>query len=56
VGSEGVLAISEEKHLGLLTQLAIAEHKDYRLEKSPNISFDLLDALWLCLLNYEFVS
>jgi hypothetical protein len=55
VGSEGVLAISEEKHPELITQLTIAEHRDHRLEKSPTISFDLLDALRLCLLNYEFL-
>jgi hypothetical protein len=55
IASEGVLAISEDKHPQLLQQLTIAEHRDHRLEKSPTISYDLLDALRLCLLNYEFL-
>ncbi len=39
----------------LMKQLTIAEHKDHRLEKSPTIAYDLLDALRLALLSYEFV-
>jgi hypothetical protein len=55
IGSEGVLAIDAEKHSRLMDQLTIVEHRDHRLEKSPTISYDLLDALRLCLLNYEFL-
>jgi hypothetical protein len=55
IGSEGVLAVDESKHPQLVSQLTIAEHRDHRLEKSPTVSYDLLDALRLALLNYEFL-
>ncbi|HJR49163.1 MAG TPA: hypothetical protein VJ799_13475 [Nitrososphaeraceae archaeon] len=55
IASEGILAIDESKHSNLMKQLTIAEHREYRLEKSPTISYDLLDALRLALLSYQFV-
>ena len=56
IASEGILAIDESKHPNLIKQLTIAEHRDHRLEKSPTVSYDLLDALRLALLSYEFVK
>jgi hypothetical protein len=53
IASEGVLAIDESKHSNL--QLTITEHRDHRLEKLPTVSYDLLDALRLALLSYQFV-
>jgi hypothetical protein len=55
ITSEGILAIDESKHPQLIQQLTVAEHRDFRLEKPPTISFDILDALRLALLSYEFV-
>ncbi len=55
IGSEGVLAIDAEKHPQLVNQLATAEHRDLKPEELPTITFDLFDALRLCL-NYEFVG
>jgi hypothetical protein len=56
IASEGVLAIDESKHSNLIKQLTIAEHRDHRLEKLPTVSYDLLDALRLALLSYQFVT
>ena len=55
IASEGDLAIDESKHPNLIKQLTIAEHRDHRLEKLPTVSYDLVDALRLALLCYEFV-
>jgi hypothetical protein len=55
IASEGVLAIDESKHSNLIKQLTIAEHRAHRLEKLPTVSYDLLDALRLALLSYQFV-
>ena len=33
----------------------IAEHRDQRLDKLTTVSYDLLDALRLALLSYEFL-
>ena len=50
-----ILAIDESKHPNLIKQLTIAERRNHRLEKLPTVSYDLVGALRLALLCYEFV-
>jgi hypothetical protein len=55
IASEGILAIDPAEHPTLIHQMTVAEHRDNLLQKTPNISYDSLDALRLALLVYEFI-